>query len=116
MTYTSRNFLFLNIGHFYDHLFVLIFATVAALALAREWGMSYAALIPYATPGFIAFGIGAVPAGWIADKWRRDGMMVIFFIGIGKSLTRSFCDNAFGIPSGAGVDIGIVQPTGVNFN
>ena len=78
-------FLFLNIGHFYDHLFVLIFATVAALALAREWGMSYAALIPYATPGFIAFGIGAVPAGWIADKWRRDGMMVIFFIGIGAS-------------------------------
>ena len=43
------NFLFLNIGHFYDHLFVLIFATVAALALARDWGMSYAALIPYAT-------------------------------------------------------------------
>ena len=79
------NFLFLNVGHFFDHLFVLIFATVAALTLAREWGMSYAALIPYATPGFIAFGVCAIPAGWIADKWRRDGMMVIFFLGIGAS-------------------------------
>lgn len=79
------NFLFLNIGHFFDHFFVLVFATIAALTLARDWGMSYAALIPYATPGFIAFGVCAIPAGWIADKWSREGMMVIFFIGIGAA-------------------------------
>lgn len=78
-------FLFLNLGHFLDHLFMLIFASVAALRLSQEWGMSYAALIPYATPGFVAFGIGAVAAGWIADKWSRAGMIVIFFIGIGAS-------------------------------
>ncbi len=85
MTRQRINFLFLNIGHFYDHFFVLVFATIAALALAREWGMSYAALIPYATPGFIAFGVCAIPAGWLADKWSREGMMVIFFIGIGAA-------------------------------
>ena len=79
------NFLFLNAGHFLDHFFMLIFATVAALRLANEWGMSYAALIPYATPGFIAFGVGAIPAGWLADKWSREGMIVIFFLGIGAS-------------------------------
>ncbi len=49
------HFLFLNVGHFLDHLFMLIFATVAALALISEWGMSYAQLVPFATPGFIAF-------------------------------------------------------------
>ena len=85
MSRTRLNFLFLNVGHFLDHLFMLIFATVAALRLAEEWNMSYAALIPYATPGFVAFGIGAIPAGWIADKWSREGMMIIFFIGIGAS-------------------------------
>ena len=85
MTRDRLNFLFLNVGHFLDHLFMLVFATVAALRLTEEWGMSYAALIPYATPGFVAFGIGAIPAGWIADKWSREGMMVIFFIGIGAS-------------------------------
>ena len=79
------NFAFLNVGHFLDHFFMLIFATVAALRLAGEWGMSYAALIPYATPGFVAFGVGAIPAGWLADKWSREGMMVIFFFGIGAS-------------------------------
>ena len=42
---------FLGIGHFYDHLFMLVFATVAALSLSHEWGMSYAELIPYAPPG-----------------------------------------------------------------
>ena len=79
------NFLFLNLGHFLDHLFMLVFATVAALRLAEEWDMSYAALIPYATPGFVAFGVCAIPAGWMADKWSRAGMIIIFFIGIGVS-------------------------------
>ncbi len=78
-------FLFLNVGHFLDHYFVLIFATVAALKLADEWGLSYGALIPYAAPGFVAFGVGAIPAGWLADKWSREGMMVVFFLGIGAS-------------------------------
>jgi MFS family permease len=79
---STPGFLFLNIGHFLDHFFVLIFAT-AALHLTTVWDMSYAELIPYATPGFIAFAIGAVPAGWLADKWSREGMMAIFFLGIG---------------------------------
>jgi MFS family permease len=81
----QTNFLFLNIGHFLDHLFILVFATVAALRLTSEWGVSYAGLIPYATPGFVAFGLFAIPAGWLADKWSREGMMAVFFIGIGLS-------------------------------
>lgn len=79
------NFLYLNLGHFLDHLCMLIFASVAALRLTSEWGLSYAELIPYATPGFVAFGLCAVLAGWIADKWSRPGMIVIFFVGIGLS-------------------------------
>ncbi|MBT8437629.1 MAG: MFS transporter [Gammaproteobacteria bacterium] len=85
MQRSQVKFLYLNLGHFLDHLFMLVFASVAALRLTSEWGMSYAALIPYATPGFIAFGICAVLAGWVADKWSREGMIVIFFIGIGGS-------------------------------
>src|SRR5215471_11937138 len=78
------HFLLLNIGHFLDHMFTLIFAAVAALALSREWGLTYGDLLRYATPGFFAFGVFAYPAGWIADKWSREGMMVAFFIGIGS--------------------------------
>ncbi len=74
----------MNVGHFLDHFFILIFAT-AALHLPAVWELSYAELIPYATPGFIAFAVGALPAGWLADRWSREGMMVLFFIGIGAS-------------------------------
>ncbi len=63
MQQSRLHFLFLNVGHFLDHLFMLVFATVAALALSREWGVSYAELIAYATPGFVAFGAFALPAG-----------------------------------------------------
>ena len=82
MKRSRLRFFFLNIGHFLDHFFVLIFAT-AALRLTTDWGLSYAELIPYATPGFVAFGVCAIPAGWLADRWSREGMMVVFFFGIG---------------------------------
>ena len=111
------NFLFLNIGHFFDHLFMLLFATVAALTLSRQWGMGYAELIPYATPGFIAFGVCALPAGWIADKWSRKGMMTIFFIGIGaSSIATSLAQTPLQISAGLtaiGVFAAIYHPVGL---
>ena len=80
---------------------MLVFASVAALHLVNEWGMSYADLIPYATPGFIAFGVCAILAGWIADKWSREGMMVVFFIGIGlSSMVAGLADSPIEIAIG----------------
>jgi MFS family permease len=73
----------LNAGHFFDHLTTLVFATVAAVALNREWGMTYAQLIAYATPGFVSFALFSLPAGRIADRWSREGMMTVYFIGLG---------------------------------
>lgn len=85
MTKAKLHFLLLNLGHFLDHLVMLVFATVAALVLRFDWGVPYSELIAYATPGFIAFGIFSLPAGWLADRWSREGMMAIFFLGIGVS-------------------------------
>jgi len=79
------HFLLLNIGHFLTHLFMLIFATAAALTLSRDWGMSYGELIAFATPGFIAYAVFTLPAGWLADRWSREGMMAVFFLGIGAA-------------------------------
>ncbi len=90
------NFFFLNLGHFLDHLFLLIFATAAALRLTQEWNLSYAELIPFATPSFVAFGLCAIPAGWLADRWSRQGMMTVFFLGIGaSSILASLSNTAF---------------------
>ena len=113
----KSEFLFLNIGHFLDHFFMLIFATAAALRLATEWGMTYAELIPYATPGFIAFGVCAIPAGWFADKWSREGMMVIFFVGIGlSSVFAGMASNPIQIAAGltaVGCFAAIYHPVGL---
>ncbi|MGF1649240.1 MAG: MFS transporter [Hyphomicrobiaceae bacterium] len=111
------HFLFLNIGHFLDHLFTLIFATVAALVLSREWGLSYAELIPYATPGFVAFGLFSLPSGWLADRWSREGMIAVFFIGIGiAAIATSFASSPMEIAIGlfvVGVFAAIYHPVGL---
>ena len=117
MQRNQLRFIFLNVGHFLDHYFVLIFATVAALRLTNEWGMSYAELIPYATPAFVAFGLCAIPAGWLADKWSREGMMVIFFVGIGaSSVFTSLADSPMEIALSLtliGVFAAIYHPVGL---
>jgi MFS family permease len=111
------HFLLLNIGHLLDHLFTLIFATVAALALAREWNMGYADLLKYATPGFLAFGLFSLPMGWAADKWNRDGMMVVFFVGIGiAAIVTSLAQTPLQIGIGLfviGVLAAIYHPVGL---
>ena len=111
------HFLLLNIGHFLDHLFTLIFATVAALALSREWGLGYADLLKYATPGFFAFGLFSLPAGMLADKWSREGMMAVFFIGIGAaSIATSFAQTPLQVGIGlfvVGMFAAIYHPVGL---
>lgn len=77
-------FFFLNLGHLYDHMFMLIFATVV-VALVGMDGMSYGELLKLATPAFVLFGLGSLPAGWLADRWSRQGMITVFFVGIGAS-------------------------------
>lgn len=110
-------FLLLNIGHLLDHLFTLIFATVAALVLYREWEIGYAELLAYATPGFFAFGAFSLPAGWLADKWSRDGMMCVFFIGIGlAAIATGFAQTPLQIGVGLfviGMFAAIYHPVGL---
>lgn len=111
------NFLFLNIGHFFDHLFILIYATVAALALQTEFDRSYSELIVYATPMFVAFGAFALPAGWLADRWSRRGMLTVFFLGIGlTSVLTSMAASPLQIALGLffiGVFASIYHPVGI---
>ncbi len=79
---------FLNLGHFLDHLAMLIYAT-AVLVMTAEFGLSYEAMLPLSLGGFIAFGGGSLPAGWLGDRWGRRNMMVVFFLGLGGALILS---------------------------
>src|SRR6202521_2817348 len=76
---------FVNAAHFIDHYSMLIFAA-AVIVMGPALIMAYSELLPYATPGFVAFGAGSLLTGWLGDRWSRRHMMVIFFAGIGASM------------------------------
>lgn len=60
---------FLCIGHSFDHMLILLFATVIVIGpLEAEFGMSYGQLVGLAWLGFVLFGAGAPLAGWLADR------------------------------------------------
>lgn len=76
---------FINLAHFIDHYAMLVFAA-AVIVMAPVFDMTYSQLLPYATPGFIAFGAGSLISGWLGDRWSRRNMLAIFFIGMGLAL------------------------------
>ena len=109
--------LFLNVGHAFDHLFMLIFPTVV-LAMAPEFRLSYSEMLPLSLGGFIMFGACSLPAGWLADRWSRRGMMVVFFTGIGGAsmltgLAASTVQIAIGLTL-IGVFAAIYHPVGIS--
>ncbi len=74
--------MFSNVGHFFNHLLMLLYPTVV-LGLEGRWGLSYGSLLALAVPGFILSGVGSLPAGWLGDRWSAEHMMVLFFVGSG---------------------------------
>lgn len=75
---------FLNLGHFFDHFFLLIFPT-AVIAIERDWKLDYGAALALGTPIYVAFALGTLPAGWLGDRWRREWLIALLFIGCGVS-------------------------------
>jgi MFS family permease len=73
---------FINVAHALDHLVMLIFPT-AVLGMGATFGTSYGELLTLSLGGFIAFGAGSLPAGWLGDLWSRRNMLAVFFIGVG---------------------------------
>lgn len=124
MTFASRTTtivtparrLFLNIGHFCDHLFLPIFPVVV-LALEKQWGQPFETLIWPLTVGLIGFAGATIPAGWLGDRWSRDGMLAIFFLGIGGSaVLTGFMNGPIGLAIGLGligVFAAIYHPVGL---
>jgi len=84
----SLRLLYLNIGHFTNHMLMLIFAK-AAFSAGIDFGFgkdgAYAEMIPYGIPSLVLFGACAPLAALGADHWNRNGMLTVFFIGIGLS-------------------------------
>ena len=120
MTQQQMRFTFLNVGHFIDHLFMLIFAK-AAFSAGLSFGLAedgaYAEMLPYGIPSLILFGAGAPFAAHLADKWNRIGMITVFFVGIGLSaIATGFAQSPLQIAIGLaaiGLFASIYHPVGL---
>ncbi len=70
------------------HMFAA-FYFVIVLTIEKEWNTSYDQLIRLWTLGALLIGLGAIPFGWLSDRWSRSGTMTIMFIGMG--ITSILC-------------------------
>ena len=113
---TRTHALLLNLAHLLDHFFMLIFPT-AILAISAQWGLSFSQLLPLSLPAVAIFGLGALPAGWLADRWSRRGMMAVFFFGIGTaSVLAGLSQNAWQLGAALaliGAFAAIYHPVGI---
>lgn len=115
-SHRSASSVLLNLGHAFDHLFLLIFAS-AVSSIAATWGMAWPDLMPYSTGAFVAFGLGALPAGRLGDLWGRRAMMIVFFAGLGVSgLSIAFAQGPLSLAAALtfmGVFASIYHPVGI---
>lgn len=107
---------FINVAHFFDHFFLLIFPT-AALAIAPVWGMSFADVLVLGTPLYVMFALGTLPAGWLGDRINRLTLIAVFFAGcgfssIGISLASGPASMTFGLAF-LGLFAAIYHPVGL---
>ncbi|WP_264048983.1 MFS transporter [Methylobacterium flocculans] len=83
-TLSRRTLRFVNVAHALDHFVLLIYPT-AVIAIAAQTGLGYGELITLATGAFVAFGLCALPMGWLADRFGRRNLLAVFFFGYGLS-------------------------------
>ena len=107
---------FSQIGHSMSHFFMLLYPT-CVLALEKEFNQSYGELLVLMTLGNVLFGVAALPAGWLGDRWSTLGMMIIFFLGLGASaIFTGFMSSTSGLVFGLaliGLFASIYHPVGM---
>ena len=94
---------FSQVGHSMSHIFMLLYPTVV-LALEKEFQQSYGELLVLMTVGNVLFGVAALPAGWLGDRWSTLGMMIVYFLGLGASAILTGCmESTSGLVVGLGL-------------
>ena len=107
---------FANVGHVFTHMFTILYAT-AVLHLPSVFGIAYGELLGLASFGLILYGVAALPAGWLGDRWSQVGMMVVFFVGIGAgAVVTGLAEGTGGLFAGLtciGLFASIYHPVGI---
>ncbi len=90
MSPATRQVCFINAAHSFTHYGLLVLAT-AVLAMTQQdsaaFGSDYGPILALGTAMFVLYGLGALPMGWLADRFGRKAMMAAFFLGSGLGMT-----------------------------
>lgn len=107
---------FSGLGHAYFHM-LTAFYFVIVLSLEVEWRLPYPQLVDLWTVGALLVGVFAVVAGYLGDRWSANGMLVVFFLGMGlSSVAAGFAAGPFALLlalSGIGLFAAIYHPVGI---
>jgi MFS family permease len=89
MSPATRQVCFINAAHSFTHYGLLVLAT-AVLAMVQQdeagFGTDYGPILALGTAMFVLYGLGALPMGWLADRFGRKAMMGAFFLGSGAGM------------------------------
>ena len=107
---------FSNFGHMCTHMYTVLYAT-AVLYLPQVFDLPYGEMLTLSSLGLMLYGVAALPAGWLGDRWSQVGMMVIFFLGIGAgAIVTGLADGPeliFGGLTLIGLFAAIYHPVGI---
>jgi len=101
-----KTLLFVNIAHSLDHFVLLIFPT-AVIAIAADLGRDYGDLIWLTTGAFVAFGLFALPVGWLADRFGRRALLTAYFFGYGASCLAVAASTSFSMIAASLLMLGV---------
>jgi len=105
-------------AHFYTHVIMLLYPTVV-LVLDDVFDWTYGELLELLLPGYVLFGLAALPAGWLGDRWSTRGMMAVFYFGTGSAtVLTGFANSPLAIGIGLtfmGLFASIYHPVGTSF-
>lgn len=80
----KRVVLVASLTHYLIHMNMVIFPVIV-LPFSREMGLPISEVFPLSFLMYLLYGMLALPAGYLADRWSKVGMLRICMIGTGLS-------------------------------
>jgi MFS family permease len=97
MSAATRQVVLINAAHLFTHYSLLILAT-ATLAMVHQdparFGTSYGPLLAIGTGMFVAYGLLALPMGWLQERLGRKALMTAYFLGSGAGMVLAGTANS----------------------
>ncbi|MCH2585305.1 MAG: hypothetical protein MK138_11095, partial [Planctomycetes bacterium] len=77
----QRNILlFTCIGHAMTHVYIHLFTAIQPEIRSSFDGLGAEELTSLASISLVLFGVGAIPAGWLSDRYGEKPLLVAFFL------------------------------------